>query len=59
MFTGCIAWRGLIPMERLPSHLAQMVGMNGSDPHGNVLNYPVRRGEVMNFVSMSERRLAG
>jgi salicylate hydroxylase len=55
VFTGCIAWRGLIPMERLPPHLARMVGTNWLGPHGNVLHYPVRRGELMNFVSMSER----
>jgi salicylate hydroxylase len=55
VFTGCIAWRGLIPMERLPSHLARMVGTNWLGPHGNVLHYPVRRGEIMNFVSTSER----
>jgi salicylate hydroxylase len=55
VFTGCIAWRGLIPMDRLPPHLAKMVGTNWLGPHGNVLHYPVRRGELMNFVSMSER----
>jgi salicylate hydroxylase len=55
IFTGCIAWRGLIPMEKLPRHLARMVGTNWLGPHGNVLNYPVRRGEIMNYVSMSER----
>jgi salicylate hydroxylase len=55
VFTGCIAWRGLIPMDRLPPHLATMVGANWLGPHGNVLHYPVRRGELMNFVSMSER----
>ena len=55
VFTGCIAWRGLIPMEKLPPHLVRMVGMNWLGPHGNVLNYPVRRGEIMNYVSMSER----
>jgi salicylate hydroxylase len=55
VFTGCIAWRGLIPMDRLPPHLATMVGVNWLGPHGNVLHYPVRRGELMNFVSMSER----
>jgi salicylate hydroxylase len=55
VFTGCIAWRGLIPMDRLPPHLAKMVGVNWLGPHGNVLHYPVRRGELMNFVSMSER----
>jgi salicylate hydroxylase len=55
VFTNCIAWRGLIPMQRLPSHLARMVGTNWLGPHGNVLHYPVRRGELMNFVSMAER----
>ena len=55
VFTNCIAWRGLIPMERLPSHLARMVGTNWLGPRGNVLHYPVRRGELMNFVSMAER----
>jgi salicylate hydroxylase len=55
VFTGCIAWRGLIPMEKLPFHLARMVGTNWLGPHGNVLNYPVRRGEIMNYVSTSER----
>jgi salicylate hydroxylase len=55
VFTGCIAWRGLIPMGKLPPRLARMVGMNWLGPHGNVLNYPVRRGEIMNYVSMSER----
>ena len=55
VFTGCIAWRGLIRMDRLPPHLAMMVGVNWLGPHGNVLHYPVRRGELMNFVSMSER----
>ena len=55
IFTGCIAWRGLIPMEKLPHRLARMVGTNWLGPHGNVLHYPVRRGEIMNFVSTSER----
>ncbi len=55
IFTSCIAWRGLIPMQKLPSRLARMVGTNWLGPHGNVLHYPVRRGEIMNFVSTSER----
>jgi salicylate hydroxylase len=55
VFTNCIAWRGLIPMERLPAHLARMVGTNWLGPRGNVLHYPVRRGELMNFVSLVER----
>ena len=54
-FTGCVAWRGLVPMERLPPHLARMVGTNWLGPHGHVLHYPVRRGEIMNFISIVER----
>jgi salicylate hydroxylase len=54
-FTGCVAWRGLVPMERLPGHISQMQGTNWLGPHGHVLHYPVRRGEIMNFISMVER----
>lgn len=54
-FTGCMAWRGLVPMDRLPPRLARMVGTNWLGPLGHVLHYPVRRGEMMNFISIVER----
>jgi salicylate hydroxylase len=54
-FTGCVAWRGLVAMERLPPHLAQLLTTNWLGPHGHVLHYPVRRGELMNFISVVER----
>src|SRR5712692_3435692 len=54
-FTGCVAWRGLVPMERLPSHISPMLGTNWLGPNGHVLHYPVRRGELMNFISLVER----
>jgi len=54
-FTGCVAWRGLVPMERLPPHISQMLGTNWLGPRGHVLHYPVRRGELMNFISLVER----
>ena len=54
-FTGCVAWRGLAPMDRLPLHLARMVGTNWLGPRGHVLHYPVRRGEIMNFIAIVER----
>ena len=54
-FTGCVAWRGLVAMEKLPPHLRTMVGTNWLGPHGHVLHYPVRRGEIMNFISFVER----
>jgi salicylate hydroxylase len=54
-FTGCVAWRGLVAMEQLPPHLQTMLGTNWLGPHGHVLHYPVRRGEIMNFISFVER----
>ena len=54
-FTGCVAWRGLVPMAQLPYHLAKMQGTNWLGPHGHVLHYPVRRGEIMNFIGIVER----
>jgi salicylate hydroxylase len=54
-FTGCVAWRGLVAMDQLPPHLARMVGTNWLGPRGHVLHYPVRRGEMMNFISFIER----
>ena len=54
-FTGCIAWRGLVPFERLPASVSRSSGTNWLGPYGHVLHYPVRRGELLNFVGMVER----
>src|SRR5260221_7883815 len=55
VFTGAVAWRGLVPMTELPLHLQQTQGVNWLGPKGHVLHYPVRRGEIMNFISFVER----
>jgi len=54
-FTGCMAWRGLVPMERLPARLRAPVGTNWVGPGGHVVMYPLRRGEILNFVGIVER----
>ena len=54
-FTGIIAWRGIVPMERLPRHMARMVGVNWVGPGGHFVHYPLRAGKVMNFVGARER----
>lgn len=54
-FTGVIAWRGIVPMERLPSHMARMVGSNWVGPGGHIVHYPLRAGKLMNFVGALER----
>src|SRR5207237_2060934 len=47
-FTGVIAWRGVVPMERLPSHMARRVGSNWVGPGGHIVHYPLRAGELVN-----------
>ena len=54
-FTGVIAWRGVVPMERLPQHMRRMVGSNWIGPGGHIVHYPLRAGKVMNFVGALER----
>jgi len=54
-FTGCIAWRGLVPMTRLPPQISRTCGTNWVGAGGHVVHYPVRRGELMNFVGILER----
>ncbi|HEY8287988.1 MAG TPA: FAD-dependent monooxygenase, partial [Acetobacteraceae bacterium] len=46
-FTGIMAWRGLVPMERLPAHMRRLVGTNWVGRGGHVVTYPLRRGEVL------------
>ncbi|MGI4954958.1 MAG: FAD-dependent monooxygenase [Janthinobacterium lividum] len=54
-FTGMIAWRGVIPMERLPAHLARPVATNWVGPGRHVIHYPLRGGALMNVVGIVER----
>lgn len=53
-FSGLYAWRGVIPAERLPKHLQAMVGANWVGPGRHVVQYPLRRGELINFVGIVE-----
>ncbi|HEY5897781.1 MAG TPA: FAD-dependent monooxygenase [Burkholderiales bacterium] len=55
-FTGIIAWRAIVPMGRLPRHMARLVGSNWVGPGGHVVHYPLRAGKLMNFVGALERR---
>jgi salicylate hydroxylase len=58
-FTGLMAWRGLVPMDRLPEHLRvteqQAVGTNWVGPGAHVITYPLRRTRLMNVVGIIER----
>jgi len=54
-FTGIVAWRGVIPSDRLPEHFHRPVATNWIGPGGHVIHYLLRRGELMNYVSVVER----
>ena len=50
-----MAWRGLVPMHQLPPHMRHLVGTNWIGHGGHVVTYPLRRGEMLNFVGAVER----
>jgi salicylate hydroxylase len=53
-FTGCMCWRGLVPAERIPAGLIEPSSSNWMGPHGHVVHYYVRRGEMVNFVAIHD-----
>lgn len=54
VFSGMVAWRGLIPMEELPSHMQVPVGSTWIGPGGHAVSYPLHRSKIMNFVATIE-----
>jgi salicylate hydroxylase len=50
-FTGCICWRGMAPADAVPRDIAIDDGALWMGPHGHVVHYPVRRGELLNIVA--------
>jgi salicylate hydroxylase len=55
VFSGCVAWRGIVPMHCVAPDASEMIVTTWLGPRGHVLQYPVRRGELMNFISFVER----
>jgi salicylate hydroxylase len=53
-FTGCIAYRGLVPAERLASLNLEVTSNNWMGPHGHFVHYYVAGGQFMNFVAVRE-----
>ena len=54
-FTGLLAWRGLVPIHTISSHLQAQVGTNWVGPGAHVITYPVRAGQLMNVVGIIEK----
>jgi salicylate hydroxylase len=54
-FTGIVAWRGLVPREKVPPGVKMDVGTNWVGPGAHVVHYPVRGGGLLNLVGLLER----
>ncbi len=53
VFSGFVAWRGLVATAELPRHLHESAVAFGQGRHIN--RYLVRRGELLNFVAVAHR----
>ena len=54
-FTGIVAWRVLVPRERVPTGIKLDVGTNWVGPGLHCVHYPVRGGQLLNLVGLLER----
>jgi salicylate hydroxylase len=53
-YSGVMAWRGVIKASALPERLREPYGSNWVGPGAHVIQYPLRNGELMNFVGAVE-----
>lgn len=55
-FTGQVAWRGLVPAEKLPKGLFENAAQVFMGKGRHLVVYPLRGGSVINFVAVEERQ---
>jgi salicylate hydroxylase len=55
VFSGVMAWRGVIDASRLPEHLRSPYGANWVGPGAHVIHYPLRGNGLINFVGAIEK----
>ncbi|MGH7054050.1 MAG: FAD-dependent monooxygenase [Stellaceae bacterium] len=53
-FAGCVAYRGLVPMERVADLDLGRGNQSWVGPGGHLVHYPVSRGRILNFVGWTE-----
>jgi len=54
VFTGQVAWRGLIPAAAVPGRIANAATVY-MGPKRHLVTYPLRGGSLVNFVAVEER----
>ncbi|QIQ86578.1 FAD-dependent monooxygenase [Erythrobacter sp.] len=52
-FSGHVAWRALIPAERLPQRASEPASVNHIGPGRNLVTYPVRGRALVNMVALT------
>jgi len=55
-YTGYIAWRGIVPMEIVPQEILDPPSGVFIGPGHLVNRYPIRGGQLLNFVAFAERK---
>lgn len=55
VFTGQVAWRGLVPTSKLPPGTIPFAANNWLGPGQHFVSYYVSKGEMINFVAVQER----
>ena len=55
VFTGVVAWRGVIPAARLDPAMLAPVSTTWIGPAAHAVTYPLRGGALLNYVSVVER----
>jgi salicylate hydroxylase len=48
-------WRGVIPLQTLPESMQASMAVNWVGPHGHVVHYPLRDGELFNLAATTEK----
>ena len=54
-FTGNIAWRGLVPIDRLPAHMSRPHSGVWAAPRRHFVQYTIRDCQYMNYVAIAEK----
>jgi salicylate hydroxylase len=54
VFAGCVAYRGLVPIERVADLELERGNQSWAGPGAHLVHYPVSRGELLNFVGWTE-----
>src|ERR671935_229953 len=53
-FAGCVAYRGLVPAERIADLGLELGNQSWVGPGAHLVHYPVSRGRLLNFVGWTE-----